>query len=282
MAEQVVVAVDGGDASAAAVRWVAARAAQRELAVDVMTVIPMDEPGRQRPHHERALIAAREVLWATPARRSLVEQTRHGDPVEELLAASREADLLVVGTRRTSGLASLLHLTIPLQLAGKTGCPLVVVPAGWRSVEGPIVAGWEDDGSSDAAVALAALEAEAAGAELHLVRSWRLPAVEALDPQGSAEVYTNVQRDQNDLLEHQVQRVRAEYPSVHIHSELTPDTAQVALERLGDEAALVVVGSHGRGAVADLLLGSVADDLIRSMTCPVMIAPARHRVVATS
>jgi nucleotide-binding universal stress UspA family protein len=33
---------------------------------------------------------------------------------------------------------------------------------------------------------------------------------------------------------------------------------------------LVVVGSHGHGAVAQLFLGSVADKLVRSAPCPVL------------
>ncbi|MGD9906330.1 MAG: universal stress protein, partial [Vicinamibacterales bacterium] len=37
---------------------------------------------------------------------------------------------------------------------------------------------------------------------------------------------------------------------------------------------LVVLGSHGRGGVEHLLLGSVAEKVMRKATCPVMVVPA--------
>lgn len=277
MTENITLAVDGGEASDAAVRWVADRAKAHEVAVDITTVIPMDERGIERPHHETALRAARSGLAKSPAPESLVEHARHGDPVEELVAASHEADLLVVGTNRTSGLASLLHLTIPLQLAGKVACAMVVVPAGWRPGSGPVVVGWEDDGSSDAAVSAAAAEAEAAGRALHIEHSWVLPPVNAFDSKGSAALYESVLGTQRDLTDRKVREVRDAFPGLDVHADLTPESADVALAKLGKRSSLLVVGSHGGGALLDLFRGSVGDELIRSMTCPVMIVPVKDR-----
>ena len=46
---------------------------------------------------------------------------------------------------------------------------------------------------------------------------------------------------------------------------------------------LIVIGTHGRGRLAATLLGSVADKVVRSATCPVMIvrppAPRRSTTV---
>jgi hypothetical protein len=38
-------------------------------------------------------------------------------------------------------------------------------------------------------------------------------------------------------------------------------------------ADLIVVGSHGHGAVRRFLLGSVADRVFKSSACPVMVVP---------
>jgi len=38
--------------------------------------------------------------------------------------------------------------------------------------------------------------------------------------------------------------------------------------------AMVVVGSHGHGALHDLVVGSVAQSLLRSGRCPVLVVPA--------
>jgi nucleotide-binding universal stress UspA family protein len=40
------------------------------------------------------------------------------------------------------------------------------------------------------------------------------------------------------------------------------------------DAGLVVLGSHGHGAIASLLLGSVAEGMVRKATVPTLIVPA--------
>jgi len=37
-----------------------------------------------------------------------------------------------------------------------------------------------------------------------------------------------------------------------------------------ESAAMIVIGTHGRGGVARFLLGSVADRVVRTATCPVL------------
>jgi len=44
-------------------------------------------------------------------------------------------------------------------------------------------------------------------------------------------------------------------------------------ERLG--ADFIIVGSHGHGAVYDLLVGSIAEAIVRRATRPVLVVPAR-------
>jgi nucleotide-binding universal stress UspA family protein len=41
-------------------------------------------------------------------------------------------------------------------------------------------------------------------------------------------------------------------------------------------ADLIVLGSHGRGAVHKLLVGSVAEGVVRGSTVPVLLVPARQ------
>lgn len=46
------------------------------------------------------------------------------------------------------------------------------------------------------------------------------------------------------------------------------------------EMDLIVMGSHGRGMIAHLLMGSVADKVVRSAPCPVLtIRPEGHQFV---
>ena len=54
----------------------------------------------------------------------------------------------------------------------------------------------------------------------------------------------------------------------------TVDTILGQAEKL--EADLIVVGSHGHGAVFDMLVGSISADVIRRSTIPVLVVPARR------
>jgi len=44
-------------------------------------------------------------------------------------------------------------------------------------------------------------------------------------------------------------------------------------DRLG--ADMIIMGSHGHGALFDLLVGSVSEGVMRKSSCPVMVVPCR-------
>jgi nucleotide-binding universal stress UspA family protein len=51
--------------------------------------------------------------------------------------------------------------------------------------------------------------------------------------------------------------------------------AEKILEKADDVSAdAIVIGSHGHGALFDLLVGSVTDGVLRGATCPVLVVPA--------
>ncbi|MFT3723992.1 MAG: universal stress protein [Hyphomonadaceae bacterium] len=55
---------------------------------------------------------------------------------------------------------------------------------------------------------------------------------------------------------------------------LSGDPASAILKELGEQKYdLVVIGTHGRGGLAHLLLGSVAEKLVRLSTVPVLTVP---------
>ena len=51
-----------------------------------------------------------------------------GDAAEELVNASRDADMLVVGTRGSGGFARLLMGSVSSQVTHHAACPVVVIP----------------------------------------------------------------------------------------------------------------------------------------------------------
>jgi len=52
------------------------------------------------------------------------------------------------------------------------------------------------------------------------------------------------------------------------------------IERLS--ADFVIIGSHGRGAMYDMLVGSVCEGVLRKATCPVIVVPGLKRAAARS
>lgn len=67
-------------------------------------------------------------------------------------------------------------------------------------------------------------------------------------------------------------RVKPDDPRVRVtHRLLTGDPAAEILRLAGEvKAGLVVLGTHGRGALGRLLMGSVAEAVVRNAPCPVV------------
>lgn len=73
------------------------------------------------------------------------------------------------------------------------------------------------------------------------------------------------------VLEAATARAHARHPGVEVTTVISDGDPRNALLQLGETAAMVVVGSRGRGPVASLLLGSVSVAVSRHATCPVVV-----------
>lgn len=77
-----------------------------------------------------------------------------------------------------------------------------------------------------------------------------------------------------EKLEELLTKVRADVPMAT--SKMTEGSPlRSLLEHVKESSAdLVVLGSHGHGAIAALLIGSVAEGMVRKSTVPTLIVPA--------
>jgi nucleotide-binding universal stress UspA family protein len=78
-------------------------------------------------------------------------------------------------------------------------------------------------------------------------------------------------RRAQEMLDENVQRAQAEIPGVAVESRLILSRPDQALTLAAAGAELLVVGSHGFGALADTQLGSVADAVVHHAPCPVVV-----------
>ena len=123
------------------------------------------------------------------------------------------------------------------------------------------------------ALAFALSEARLRGAVVDAVIAWHEPytgpslAPGVADPNVLAEAAA-------ETLDRALADVHADdwCPSVERH--VLRGRPGDVLVRSSDEAALVVVGSRGRSGITGVLLGSVAQQLVRDALCPVVVVPS--------
>lgn len=148
----------------------------------------------------------------------------------------------------------------------------------------PILVATDFSPASDAALELAKTLADRFGASLHLLHVLEDPYVTgafaadvyAPPPPGLREAWLNGAEETMAS-----QLTDAEKQALHATTEVVfGPIASTIVERAASlGAGLIVMGTHGRGFVAHLLMGSVAERVVRTACCPVLttrgLAPAK-------
>jgi nucleotide-binding universal stress UspA family protein len=202
-----------------------------------------------------------------------------------LVRASKGAALVVVPADARLHHGGLLSGPVAAQVAACARAPIVAVPPqrfGRRS-EPRVVIGI-DGGAGDTDVLAYGFQAAfLRKATADVVYVWDpaalVGAASSLDrPQDMAAAHLEAERMVLDELE----RWTAKYPGVPVtHSVVAgPNPARV-LSEASARAELVVVGARGHGGFTGLMLGSVADGLVRYSPTPVVVVPPASRVAAT-
>jgi nucleotide-binding universal stress UspA family protein len=172
----------------------------------------------------------------------------------------------VVGERGLGGVARLVVGSVSVGVSGHALCPVVVV-RGAPAREGPVVVGVDGTGAAEAAVGFAYEEAALRRAPLLAVHAWRDgPAEPAPVPDRAA-----VEERGRAVLAERLAGWGAKYPDVEVVRLVAREAAADLLVEQSAGAALVVVGSRGRGALTGLVLGSVGHALLHRSGCPVAV-----------
>ncbi|MGD9619917.1 MAG: universal stress protein [Mycolicibacterium sp.] len=137
-----------------------------------------------------------------------------------------------------------------------------------------IVVGVDDSPPSQAALEWAAKEAVQRNAPLAILYAAALPlgmwGITAF-PIGLPEWQAQIARDILADAERSAAELTA--GSVTVSTEFATVNPTAALVEASKSAALVVVGSHGRGAFARAVLGSIGMGLVHRAHCPVAVIP---------
>jgi nucleotide-binding universal stress UspA family protein len=282
----IVVCVDGSPASRVAVDWAARTAARRRKTLTLAHVLPsagtqswvqvplppaflQDEQDAAREILDNAAGVARAAAGENLA--GLGQKILLGQPVAALADLSADADMIVVGSRGLGTWERRLLGSVSTGLVHHARCPVAVIrdedPLIAHPDQAPVVVGIDGSPASEHATAIAFDEASRRGVDLVAVHTWSDAGYEL-----PSEPWTEVQPEENMLLAERLAGWQERYPDVTVRRVVCRDQPA---RRLLDEAAtaqLVVVGSHGRGGFAGMLLGSVSTQVVQSARTPVIVA----------
>jgi nucleotide-binding universal stress UspA family protein len=130
------------------------------------------------------------------------------------------------------------------------------------------------DGSREAqlAAATAADLARRTDSGLHLIHVGEMPVVYHPERHGYRAEYEEHEREAQQLLEAQVERLKGAGATV-VQAHLRMGRADEEIVDLAQSigAGMIVMGSRGRGRIRRALMGSVSDSVVRHAHCPVTI-----------
>jgi nucleotide-binding universal stress UspA family protein len=143
------------------------------------------------------------------------------------------------------------------------------------TMELPLVVGVDGSEPSLHAVGWAADEAVLRGVPLRLVHAslWQryegaVPAEDLGKPSGQVL--------DDAIVDGAARRARTRQPDLKVSTDVVPEEPEYALVREGRHASALVLGTRGRGGIAELLLGSVSLTVAAYATCPVIVLRGRH------
>ncbi|MPY96581.1 MAG: universal stress protein [Actinophytocola sp.] len=278
--DAVIVGFDASDHSRRAVSWAAAEAAStgRDLVIvqsyewSVSMIGSYDERLRRHTSDQVEEMAA-EVGVNHPelSVHTRVPDGRAEETIPELLADSASR-LLVLGASGLGAVSRVVLGSTAAALVRTVHVPIVVV-RGEQSAPSaaPVIAGLDGTSAGDRAVEFAFDFAARHGAPVRVVHvvagtshaPTGVPTAYPRDPLAEEETPTE------DAVALRVERLLADHPVKDVETEVVVGQPAGALMDAAADAQLLVVGTHGRGLLDRIILGSVSHAVLYHAPCPV-------------
>lgn len=194
-----------------------------------------------------------------------------GRYVPALTDLSKEAQLIVVGCRGRTGQHRLLG-PVSTGLIHHAHCPVAVIhdeeACSPQSMRLPVVVGIDGSRASELAQEIAFDEASRRGVDLVALHVWSDADISTAYGIDSAVVQSAADKTLAKSLAGWQER----YPEVAVQRVVEFERPVRHLLEQAEKAQLVVVGSHGRGGFAGMVLGSVSTAVVQQARVPVIVA----------
>ncbi|GAA3458668.1 universal stress protein [Saccharothrix longispora] len=283
MTTPIVVGVDGSESAVTAAGWAAEEAARHRLPLKlvhayllptlgypdiVLTAHEVHQALREQGQQwlDQAAAAARAAAPGVEVETSVVIDR----PAAALIAESRGARLVVLGSRGLGGFTGLLAGSVSVAVSAHAGCPVAVI-RGPVPTSGPVVVGVDGSPVGEGAVAFAFEEASSRGVPLTAVIAWKDFLVDSVYGSRVTVDWAYVEDEQRRLLAERLAGWQEKYPDVAVQRVVVRERPARALVDIARDAQLLVVGTHGLGGFAGMLLGSTSQALIHHAPCPLAV-----------
>ncbi|MGA4797591.1 universal stress protein [Streptomyces lavendulocolor] len=302
----VIAAVDGSAESRAAARWAAREALLRGLPLHIVHAWQEWSPGSVHAPFTGTDTAPGGTTttqhWAERVPRDVAERLREdhpglrigveqvfGRPVEVLLAAANEAEVLVLGSRGLGALGGFLAGSVSMPVIAHAERPVVLVRAGERAedelrYEGgrearrvrhlDVVLGLDLTRPCDEVIEYAFAAAAARGAGLRVVHGWNTPIMSGYEPAATDPGHgVAMGLREASALTDALRPWRGKFPDVDVKEQCVVGRAADHLVDASKDASLLVVGRRVRRAALGTRIGPVTHAVLHHAAAPVAVVP---------
>jgi nucleotide-binding universal stress UspA family protein len=289
MTDSVIVGYDGSEEADLAVRWAAEAASSRGLPLKVIcvwTLPPIDlGMGSGGGFDGQMIDSLQDETGSTLAKGiALAEATvkgldvsgevTSGPPAGSLVSHAADAAIIVLGSQGRGGFTGLLLGSVSRQVAAHVECPAVIVRPAQNPTSREIAVGVDGSESSLRALNFAFQVASRRTYDLRLLHTWEVPpigAITGVPAFAPPDLLEDLESAEMRTVAEALAGYREQYPDVPVTQDVLRGSPVDALRKASEKAAMVVVGSRGRGGFTGLLLGSVSHSVAHHAKCTVAI-----------
>lgn len=290
----ITVGLDGSAASRAAAEWAAGEALRRGLPLRLLLASGRHpgahaygphtvDPALHRHWAERIPREAAATLRGRHLGLTVVAEHGAGPPVETLLEAAADSDMLVLGSRILGPVAGYLMGSVSLAVTARAKVPVVLVrsgagPAGSGTagaLDGNIVVGLDLDRPDEHVLEFAFDASARRAAALLVVHGRNRPTVygEELAAGLDIDLDGELTAQEDDAFDRVLRPWREKFPAVTVTGQAVVGTPARHLIDASATARLLVIGHRAPSARIGPRLGPVAHAVLHHSQAPVAVVP---------